>query len=258
MALKTSERKTMIDHLVANSGGWGEEDRPLLNGLKDERLIKLVANSQKTELLEVAFNAFREVHPEVAELTVNEMPSFIKEKMAGGDEEEEDDEEEVVAPVEENDDDEEVENSGKKKPCNNCEETMNRSATKNRAAKSTKEWLAEAPEEIRTMVANNLRQQRTAKENLIKKLTANVAEPAKKNLVSVYSKLSVDDLTAMVENRPTSNSAGTGGDEEDLETLLTNWAGAAGGPALVGNSGEGGEDDDLLVPPSATKQKQTA
>jgi hypothetical protein len=227
MILNEKQRATIVTELTANCACWrgGAE---VLNEMADERLLAVAkAHKEATENAAVA-DAVKEALKPPATLSINEMPAFIKEKIAAKEEEEDD----KKNPAENMDEEEDEEDE--KKPAAN--------------AKSAEQWLAEAPAEIRTAVANAMALEKREKQALVGRLTANVADgKARGRLTVELGKKTLNELrdlallvpaAAPARNEapppdysglgigePTENAADDDGDILEIPTI--NWAAEA-------------------------------
>lgn len=249
--MTTAQRTAAIDALINNSCGcWSASDRQILNGFTNDRLTKLIANTEKTAILEGVFNALYEEFPEVGDLTVNEMPSFIKDKMNGKkDDEAADDEEDS----EDGGDDEEAEGEDpeeetKTKNCSGDD----MKTTKNRQM-TDEEWLASAPRNVREIIKNSAKVLKTERDGLITKLTANCSANDKARLTSTYQRIDIDDLRVMAKTAPVAN-----GENDDFLSAIVNYQGASGGPANNESTNNEDDNDDVLLPAVLNCRSKTA
>jgi len=216
MILNATQRKTIVTELTANCACW-RDGADVLNEMTDERLLAVAKAHKEATENAIVVDAVRETFKPPASLAINEMPAFIKEKIAAKDEEdeEEEDEKKSAAPA----------------------------ANTKTVAKSAEQWLAEAPAEIRTAVANAMAIERREKQLLVDRLTANVADDKSRGrLAAELSKKAIGelrDLSLLVPVRnelppdysglgigePTDNAADD--DNDILEIPTINWAAEA-------------------------------
>lgn len=196
-------RNETIEFLVTNCDCW-KGDREALAKMSDAKLATLKANAEKHRDLEAVVNAIKEGFSAPADLTVNAMPAFIKEKIAAkkkkGDEEEEDGEEDMEA---------------------NCDKDMEKKMAANKRL-TANEWLKAAPPEIQSAVRNAMAIEQAEKDRHIAHLVANLEGDDKYRVMKRLKDKPLDELRDLIMvAAPTANRQ---------QATPTNYIGAVGGP----------------------------
>lgn len=216
-------RDQAISYLTTNCACWKGKEALLGNATSftDAEVVQL-AQEHKTSVSVV--NVLRSVGTTVGApktLTLNEMPAFIKEKM------------DAKPPVE-------------KKKCAECEgkgedcECPPEKGPAAPAAPTMNAWIQSAPPEARNGLNRLIQREKKERENIISKLTANVAAPAKAKLLESLSKLDTEALEAMLpvttnksrDNDPLANFFGAGGGDDNA--YITNHEAEPEGVDYVG------------------------
>lgn len=213
-------RDQATTHLVTNCACWkGKKD--MLNNKQlftDEEVVTLATNHQSAVLLTNSLRNISEAVGAPKTLTLNELPAFIEEKMEEKDGEKKPGEEEVVnAETCEKCGGEMIDGKCK------CSEAAPPPAM-NRRARSTEEWINQAPPEARAMLNGLIANERSAKNELITKLVGNAAAPVAAQLRKAYARNTVDELKAMVSAMGVTNRQ-----RNDDNDPLTLYFGAGGG-----------------------------
>ena len=213
MSLTANERSKVITGIIANCDCWNDNDRETLNALDDAKLQSLVTKTPaEPSQDQTVLNALKEGF-QIGETQVvfNEATGKFEEKKE-------------PAPV------------------------ANADETEAPAEVTEAEWLANAPSGIRSAVQNAMLVESNAKQAIVDKLTANVADDkkaavAERLLLKDLSEL--QDLESLIPAAPTANS------------FSNNYFGA-GSPDQVLNRISNGsaqtqnklDQDDILMPPS--------
>jgi hypothetical protein len=207
MPLSKEQKDQVIKDLIENTGldvegPWVEEDREALNAMPEDKLI--------------AFNGQRE-------MLVNAMSE-------SGEEDEEEEEEEVqnVQPPPPP-----VQKPKKKAPAKKPV-----TANEQPKPKTTKEWLADAPEEIRSAVTNAMELERRQKDDLISRITKNERNTFSKSYLEGRSLDELRGLAALAMNQEER--------QDNDSVLIPHYAGV---PGMIQNVGEGFKDEDLDMAP---------
>lgn len=180
--LTANERKDIIDGLVANCEGCPKTDRDSFEKLSDAVLTSLKDNQEKAEQQEEVSLAANAAKKGIVDQQGNKMVW-----------------------------------NGKKGEWDLVPATPKAEPTANTQAKpkSADEWMAEAPEELRDMIANQRRKTEQEKGILIGELTANIKN--KKERQAMIDKLSKKSLEDLEDIRTFSANAGPDDDDEDEE-----------------------------------------
>lgn len=224
-------KKALIDDLVTNGCGcWTEEDRKTLEGMSEDRLTGLVANSKETKALQLTVNAANKVgkfDAKAKKFVVNATDPEQPEDVTDGSAE---DEEEVS----------ESQRTSKK----------GKAVTANHKDKQVtiNEWMNDdsIPKEVRSAFKNANKLELREKKRIALALTANVAEDDKEAKVARLMKKDLEDLQEMEDLMPTTNSQQ---EEEDNEPSFF-------GSLLSTNARQAKSDpDDVLDTPSVDWSK---
>jgi len=194
MKLKPEERTAIVNGLIANNCGcWTQDDTEVLNGFSDEKLTSLqessVKNSEMKETLNAATKEFKT--EDGTTLTFNvENKKWISKTP----EKEVDKEGSVVNKHGQGMGDE---------------------------PQTTDQWLASAPPEVREAVSNSMQIQNEAKEALVRRLIANVADADKHAKGESLMKRSLAELREIeaLLPAPAAQNSSSG----------INWGAASGG-----------------------------
>ncbi len=95
---------------------------------------------------------------------------------------------------------------------------------KKNKAKSAQEWLNDAPEPIRSAVVNAMKIERTAKEECVTKLTANVDQTKRGDHGKFLMNKSLGELKQLLELMPVTNETK---EVDDVTAILGGFEGAA-------------------------------
>jgi hypothetical protein len=194
-----TERTTLIDTLITNGCGcWTEEDRGILRAFEPDRLRKLVANSVQSAEMESTLNTLKiklGVEEFTEELINNMSVKAVDDDDDDDDDDEEDTTEEIVTTncggdMEPDDDETEMKTKKKKKG----PPTMN-----------AQEWLADTPAEIRQAVEAAVQIEKEAKQELVRKLTANTSGD-KQALTNLFMSKSLSELKLLAGALPTTQT----------------------------------------------------
>ena len=156
-------KKDAITYLTTNCSCWKGEEKTL-ETFTENKLKEFVEQDKLAKEHQIVANAVTGVLDDLGvEVAANEMPAFLKKKIAGKpgasapveDDEEEDDEEDEPA-------------MNKKKPVANYR------------PKTAEEWLDTAPPEIQSAVRNAMAIESRQKRALVEQLTANVKDAKRK------------------------------------------------------------------------------
>ena len=224
-------KKALIDDLVTNGCGcWTEEDRATLEGMSEDRLTSLVANSKETKQLQIVANEAKKG------ITVGKATAKFDAKKGKF----------VVNQAPEEDEDEEG---------GDAEEVPTRHKTTVNSKKDKEltlnEWLKDAPAAARSAVKNAISLEKNEKRRLVSLLTANVAEDDREAKAEKLMKKDLEDLQEMVELLPTANQRQ---DEESSDSEPSFF-----GAALAVNSKRGQKSDpsDILDTPTINWSAKT-
>lgn len=183
------DKKKTIDHLIANVCCWDEEDRPLLEGLSDNKLQALADQAEKDRRAAAVANAAQKGF-EGTRFVYNAETEEVEVEVEA---------KEKKPPVEEEEEEEE-----------------NEEATENK-------WLERAPASIREDLAFARREKAARKKTLIERLTVNVHDPKKrKQVVNRLSEYSLDTLQDLAVLAPEEDEAPAANSD-----LSINFSGAA-------------------------------
>lgn len=217
-------RNEAIQTLVTNCDCWKGKQEVLANkdSFTDEDIQRLLKSFNARKL---AVNTLREIGAVVkapADLTVNNMPAFIKEKMGKA---EEDEEQEVEDPTDEEE-----------------EEVMNNKKTTKNAAKSKKaapitERLS--PDELEVW-NNAVKITANEKKKIVGQLVANLEGDYKREKFKKLMSKSMDDLREMLELRGVNNSE----DDEPVSNGIGSFFMADPFDDSVGARTDNTDDDD--------------
>lgn len=222
-----NERNKAIKYITTNCACWKDEgDVDVLNEFSDEKLANLVSTAKGHREAEAVVNTLREYD---SELTVNAMPAFIKKAIEKKKKAKAEDEEEEVENMDEEEEEEEVVPPTKNKG--------GKSATKNERPMTAKEWLKNAPSEIRSVVHNAMRRELAEKQKLISVITANKA-----NLFS-KEQLNAKDATELEMLAKLAGGSRVNNEEDELEALYLGQNTPIGNEEMVDN-----EEDILQLP----------
>lgn len=196
-------KKALIDDLVTNGCGcWTEEDRKILEGMSEERLTSLVANSKETKELQVVANAAKKgikVGKSTAKFDAKK-GKFVVNAADPDDEDEEDDEDGEDAPTRTPKKSKVTANNGKDK----SEMTVN-------------EWLDDptVPTPVKSAFKTAMKFEKQEIKRLAKALTANIKDDdAREAKLAKYLKKDLETLQDLAEDfLPTVNQQ----EEEDSE-----------------------------------------
>lgn len=196
---KVPTRKENIAYLTENSQTWKSNAKLLNNSeaFPDAILERMRAEVEESSLGGIALNCLKQTFGDELEgVTANEMPAFIKDKVAP--EEEEVEEEEVPAFPPKKKDAEEIPvgNRGKKgkKQVNN-QETIEQYLDR-----------TQAPAELREFVANSRENAIKDKRAIIAKLVANHPKDKRAARAQALGKLSLNELKDRLADMPTANA----------------------------------------------------
>lgn len=211
------DRNATIAFLTANCTCWKGEEK-VLNQFADDKLAALQASVEKDREREAALNALRTEFAVPAEITLNAMSGYMKKKMQ-----------------QDMDDEEEEEDMKKKKTTTN-----DAAATATTTVPTYAEWLATAPAEVQEAHRESLQIVNREKAELVKLLTVNISDPARKQAraASLASK-PLDELRGLLEILPPQQLMPAAG------TLPPHYLGAAG---MAANVSPVDEDDILPIP----------
>jgi len=203
MPLTEELKDQIVDGLIANEGVDCEDCNPWE---EDDREI---LNSLPDEKL-MALNAQREM---------------LANAEGDEDEDEEEEEEKKAVPA----------FMKKKKAVSNQEPVVNQKS------KTAQEWLADAPEEVRSAVTNAMAFEKRQKDDLIKKITKNERNSFSKDYLGSRSLEELQGLAALATNGEDQN-------DNQQQVLIPNYAGISG---VTSNLGEdfSGEDQDMIPEP---------
>lgn len=225
--LTAVEREEVINELFnqsSSTGLWQEKDRELLMNAKLFPSRKLVG------LLEQAVVVNEYVQHLAAQ---NEDQTNNAVKVSVEDEDTEDDEEDEE-DVEMEDDD--TEEEGAEPPVKNKKGTKSvKRPTTNKAVKpmSLQDWMAQAPPEVQSVVANAQKVLKEERDALINRITANKSNKLTKEALEG---MSMDLLRPIAESL--------------APTVTANWAGAAPATNSASATQDSISQDDLLLVPT--------
>lgn len=115
--------------------------------------------------------------------------------------------------------------------------------------KTKAQWLADAPAEVQDLLNSAQQVQDERKQELINKLTANVAadkKAAKARALNAYSLKQLKDMVDLLPPAPTRQATNSDG---DMRQGNASFWGAQGAPVEdTTNSGEGDDEEDILLP----------
>lgn len=219
-------RDATINFLVTNCDCWKGKQAVLANkeAFTDADLEKLKTNVEQSKANALTVNSIRK-ECGAADVALNEMPAFIKEKIAAKGkkpvvEEEDEEEEEEVEEVEE-------------KP------------TKNSKQQSFAELVKNGTPDEQGAYARMMRIDREARARAVARLIANAKEEHKSTLDKLYRKHTTEELEAMAAALPVSNQ------RQPREEVL-DYAGVGGFDLSVNQNdlanNEAGSDDGLALP----------
>lgn len=180
--MNAEQRKAAIDNLIANSCGcYDESDRETLNKYGDEKLNKLVANAAKAKEAEAVANAAKQGFEDQRgdSHVFNEKTGKWEHKPKA-----------PAPPENKSEGQQQVQN----------QQTPPKQQT-------YEEWMATAPPELRSAVANARKIEMQAKQSVVSKLVANLADPAEKKRVGDYLlNKELDELELMEKLLPVANA----------------------------------------------------
>lgn len=225
MKLTDKQRTEIVDFLVANGDCWKhQEDRKILNGFADTKLMVLKATAEKLQQQEAVVNAVKQGFRVPDALTLNAMPAFIREKIKGkkkGKEEEGEDEYEENRKPEEGVED--VEDDEFKAIMADMRE---KGKVSNRRPPTANEWLATAPPDIRRAVQNAMQIEKREREHIVEHLTANLDKETGKVLAMRLLNKPLEELRDLALLIPAHDYMS---DRNNRGDLALNFFGAAGG-----------------------------
>lgn len=236
MAMDRKTRKAAVAFLTHNCDCWrGDKGAAALNALTDDQLEAVAVGYNNGKALELTANAigFDGVY--------NEMPEFVKAKMHGKDEEEDE-------MMEDDEDDEDAEGD---RTYNAYTPPPGRTPAPTKPRQlSERDWMAMAPPSIRSAVVNAQKAELKEKQEIVKKLVANCADPDKrKSKAKLLINKSVDELNELLELVPPPAPRQSKGDGDSLDFLFQ-----AAAVAPLGNVGTArpedapGDDATLDIP----------
>lgn len=178
-------RDAIINHLTTNCACWkAEGDREVLNAFSDEKLTALKTADDRARVAETTTNQLLTLAKEAgapADLTVNAMPTFLKEKLA--------------QPLTDEDE----------KKAKDMQTNATTPPPAPPKPMTLNEWLAttQAPPPIRDAVRNAVAITQREQQALVAQLIANVAEGDAKTALAAYlSDKSLDELRLMTPLAP--------------------------------------------------------
>ena len=192
MADKKVDKK-LVDNLIENCSCWSEEDREVLNGFSEEKLKKLGDVIEQNKQQELVANAALEGFEDQR----GDMHAYNADSGKW----------EHVAKKEE--------------PVKKEEEPV---ANKKEEPKTADEWLAAAPPEIKSAVANAMDIESREKTAIVERLTVNVADDKKEAVSKRLFTKSLEDLRLDLELLP----APTANEQAASGSVTSLFAGAAG------------------------------
>ncbi len=202
-----SDKKGSIDQLIENCTCWNEKDREVLNNLSVEKLEELLANAKKIKEQEEVVNTATKALSDG--LTVEGGSKYTFNTTRG----------------------EWTKEEQKKTPVTTNEQTP----------QTEEEWLAKAPAGIQSAVQNAMRIESREKEDLIAKITANVAEEKKEGLVQRLADKSLTELQDYAAIASISKSAKS----VQTNNSIASYIGVAGGAT---SSQESHTEEPLPLP----------
>jgi hypothetical protein len=209
-----SERKALVDSLIANECCWKEDDRQTLNAMPDDTLKKVHQQAEREKQAQAVVNAAREGFGMSQEVTVNAMPAALLAKMKG-----------MKAKKDEEVEDEEVENKDKKgATCNELTE---------------EQWMKQAPVSVRNTFRYAQEIEQRERNELIGKITANLKGDEKDRVTNRLAAKDLDELRDLAALAP----------PEEKQPGLTSYFGASV-PTDNRRRDAGSDQDDLLLPPT--------
>lgn len=207
-----AQRKEIVDSLIANCDCWDENDREVLNKVSDEKLEALqkhvAAVVHNRAVAEAARKGFE--HGDVG-FTFNEKDLKFEASK-------------------------EPEKQTKEPPVTNQQKSVEPAKPK-----TAKEWLAEAPPEIQSVVRNAMATEQRQREALVEKITSNQANIFSKEYLLTRPLDELEGIAALAAQAP-------------AEPLYT----GASVPALNRRSADYDENDFLPLPGSLREDKKTA
>ncbi len=235
--LSDKQREAIVNGLIANECCWEEEDREMLQGLSDNRLLQFRQQAEEDKERTATVNALRkrfkvkdsvtvnaEFVEKLPEATTNEPPVPPKPPAKPG---------EPCEPGTQN-----CGPDGKGK-----EPAQNKKLT-------DAEWLDQAPQSIREAVQFATNAKQKEKDAIVAKLTANVAKEKKEAVVNRLQKMDLDalqDLLALEPPKPAAN-----GDGNDRSPLFF------GASAPANNAADDDDEDDYLPIPTINWAEEAA
>ena len=173
MKLTETDKKVIVDNLVANCECWKEEDRKTLNEYDDRTLSGLNSSLEagtKTKELELVANAATKGFKDATgvEHVFNTKSNTF-----------------------------EIKPADKEEPTNNAESKK----------KTSEEWFDSAPEEVQAAVRNSMNIVKEEKIRLVEQLTANASDDQKEAIQAVYNDMGLEELKIIAQTLPAKQSS---------------------------------------------------